>query len=331
MPTRLKLLNWGGNPSKAGDVKVSPRTVSSLPAFHAEKRWDRIALDYEHNTLEGTPAHKASSEPRAVAAFGVPMVVAGDGVYLDDLQWTPHGTKFAREYCDLSPAPVLAPDGTVLALHSVALCRHGAVDGLHFFSADIGNPKKGVGMNEWLRKYLGLGEDATEEQCQAAFVGKVSALCAEAVSAAVKPMGESLEALQTKIEPLTAEGAQGGGGESAESPHIKTLEASVTALSAQVVAIQGDLVQRERSDIVTDACRQGKVIPLSAEQVSGMEPAVLRDMVAKLPVTVPVDRRTPVNVKPLSADSAVPSDSLTEVARRCGLDPKKVLEVNAQN
>jgi hypothetical protein len=42
------------------------------------------------------------------------------------------------------------------------------------------------------------------------------------------------------------------------------------------------------------------VIPLSAEQIAKTELAVLADMVAQLPVTVPLHRRTPA-IEPLSA------------------------------
>ena len=97
LPRRLKVLDWGVSPSVKGPVQVSPLTATELPSMHRTAGWDRIALDYEHNTLKGSPEYERSQEPRAVAAYGVVVCVPGDGLYLDDLQWTPHGDKFARE------------------------------------------------------------------------------------------------------------------------------------------------------------------------------------------------------------------------------------------
>jgi phage I-like protein len=149
LPSRIKVLSWGDNPSiKTINPKVTTRTISALPDFQRKRGRDRVALDYEHNTVPGTAEFDRTSEPRKVAAYGVVCVVEGDGLYLDDLLYTPSGIANAGEYIDLSVAANLdEKTGEVLGVHSVALTRAGAVEDVHFFS--IEEPQqKGSHMDE---------------------------------------------------------------------------------------------------------------------------------------------------------------------------------------
>jgi hypothetical protein len=132
LPSRLKLLNWGANETTKGVLRVGTRTARELAGNQVKRRFDHIALDFAHNSLPGHPNFQP--DPRKIAAYGVPEVVAGDGLYLSEIQYTPTGLEFAAEYPELSPAPLLAPDGEVEFLHSVALCRQGSVRGLRFVS-----------------------------------------------------------------------------------------------------------------------------------------------------------------------------------------------------
>jgi phage I-like protein len=141
LPRRLKLLDWGRNETVKGPVIVSELTARQLPALQAARGFDRIALDYEHNTVAGTPEFERTKEPREVAAYGTPLLIPGEGLFLDAIEYTPSGESNARNYIDLSPAPERASDGTVVFLHSVALVRQGAVEGLSFFSVDVSEEK----------------------------------------------------------------------------------------------------------------------------------------------------------------------------------------------
>jgi phage I-like protein len=195
LPRRVKLADWGVNPSVNGPVIVDETTARLLPMNQKRLGFDRVALDYEHNTVEGTPAFKASTEPRKVAAYGIPLVIAGEGLFLDDLQYTPSGREFAREYVDLSPTPLQIAGGTVTFLHSAALCRQGAIEGLSFFAVTmdeapeepgmqtVDNPQEETLLMEkmlaMLRKALGLAPDVDPIQA-----------CAE-LGANMKPSAEA--------------------------------------------------------------------------------------------------------------------------------------------
>jgi len=133
-PTRLVVLPWGVNKSRRGDFIVDALTCQVFDANQKRNRIDgKVALDFEHNTLPGTPAYESSSEPRPIAAWALCVVIPDEGVVYEDLEWTPDGLSAweGKLYQDLSPAPVRGADGkTVIALHSTALCRHGELEGL---------------------------------------------------------------------------------------------------------------------------------------------------------------------------------------------------------
>lgn len=332
LPARIKLLNWGRNETVKGPVFVTETTAALLPQNQKRLGFDRVALDYEHNTVEGTDEFKRTTEPRKVAAFGVPLVVAGDGLYLDELQWTPSGKENAREYCDLSPAPLLSGARDVVFLHSSALCRQGAVEGLSFFSVDVpdevvvdgadaGNTNdmeaevmdKIMGL---LRKALGLADTASEDDVMKGLQG-VCALSAriDAIEGQVKPLlvlvGDSgtvttlsagLEGLKTAIGDVKPGDLQG---------KVVVLQSSFDAL---------------RKDLVCYRARiEGKVIPLSADEIAKTDLATIESIVAKISPTVPVERVTPLHVQEHAVDGAgVVTEVDKDVARKCGLKPESL-------
>jgi phage I-like protein len=308
LPKRLKFLDWGDSESLKGTVRVSALTAERLPAIQAARGWDRIALDYEHNTLPGTPEFERSHEPRPVAAYGVVVCVPGDGLYLDDIQWTPHGEKFAREYVDLSPAPAQTSDGTVVGVHSVALCRHGSVTGLQFYSVNL---NEGDAMKEMLCKMLGLPETATEEEIKKAFADQIKALSVEAVGQVpdLKPLELRLVALEK------------GSGDVAK---IQALSAEVVTLTGKIAEMEKGILRRDRNDILTRAAREGKVVALSAEAIDKLSVTDLDSHVKALPVVVPLEQRTPDYVIPHSAPTGEEDAAIDRVARACGMDPAKV-------
>lgn len=316
LPRRLKFLDWGDNPSLKGTVRVSALTAERLPATQQAQRWDRIALDYEHNTLPGTPEFERSQEPRPVAAYGVVVVVPGEGLYLDDIQWTPHGEKFAREFVDLSPAPLQTKDGTVVGVHSIALCRHGAVDGLQFYSVEIRN-QQGDGVMDWkkfLCGLLGKPEETSDEDLKAALNEHISALCAEAVKA-----GPSA-ALATRLDAIEAAAK--------DLPKIVALSAEVGTLTGKIAELEKGIARRDRTDILNQAAREGKVVALSAEAIEKLSVEDLKNHVAGVPVTVPVSQRTPEFIVAHSVSASEEDAAVDVVARNCGVDPKKVKESN---
>lgn len=257
----MKILNWGDNPNQKGlTVRVGEKTLATLATNQALFGFDQIALDYEHNTVPDSPAFKASTEPRSIAAKGVPIVVRGEGVFIDRLNWTPSGQENALNYIDLSAAPAMDESGEVIFIHSAALCRQGAVNGITAFNVSI-TPKETPTVNykSMLLKILNLGDDATDKDIEAR-------------------AGDLIKIGQDH----------------------KTLYADVQALKDTVQTLSADTTKRDRAALLARAAREGKVIPLADDQIAGIPVEILSHMVEKLPVTVPIDQRTPEIMQPLS-------------------------------
>jgi hypothetical protein len=77
------------------------------------------------------------------------------------------------------------------------------------------------------------------------------------------------------------------------------------ALCKEIDALKATGIERERQAIKDRARLQGKVIPLSAlpgaDGKGGLDNGALGKLVDELPVTVPMDQRTPENLKALAA------------------------------
>lgn len=286
LPVRLKLLNWGDNQTVSkGVVKVGAKTVAALAANQSKFGFDEVALDYNHNSLPSHPHFQP--DPRKVAGYGKPEVIEGDGLYITALSYTPSGTENAREYRDLSPTPLLDDDGEVIFLHSVALCPQGEVKGLSFYSTDFLKPLSPLSMNykQLLLTLLSL--------CAKAPKTKLTALSAEATDAEI----------QTAVEAASEELGKPADEEKDQKPEgaPTALSALTKALEDQgklLTALSGRMEAKDREAITAEALSQGKLIPLSAKDLSLDQ---FRAIVAELPKDqVPVDRRTPVHVEALA-------------------------------
>ena len=137
LPKRILIAKWGDNPNVNAPLKMGAKTMTYAATLAKARGHERIALDYQHNTVPGSPAHKESTEPRKVAAYGTLDLVEGDGAYLVIDAYTPSGLENAAEFSDVSPAVERDENGEILFFHSVGLCRNGAVDGLEFQTFEV--------------------------------------------------------------------------------------------------------------------------------------------------------------------------------------------------
>jgi phage I-like protein len=135
LPTKLKILSWGKNETNDGDVFLTDDSVRVFEAYQIKAGRDKsVPIDFDHSTVKGSKEY-VQGQPKAIAGYGDPVIVEGDGLYLYNIEWTDVGEKFARNYKDLSPAAILDRNGVLLGLDSVALTPTGAVRELNFFSA----------------------------------------------------------------------------------------------------------------------------------------------------------------------------------------------------
>lgn len=294
LPDRLLVVPWGRSETLGEPVIVDETTAAVLPGNQTRARFDRPALDFNHNTVEGTEAYQAEKgEPRRVAAYGVPEIVAGEGIYLRDLTWTPEGRTavLGGHFPDLSPAVKTDKAGRVIFLHSAAVCRHGQIDGLSVFSTPAldalltppASQPAQMDPKKLLLALLGLADNTDDPAITAAY------------EAAVKAKGE---ATKTATPPAAEAAAD-----------LKAMSATVQGLTSQVTALTARLDTAERGRITAEAVAAGKVIPASAKELPLDS---YRALCAELPAgQVPLDQRT----RPLSATGGEGKDEPTGLAR----------------
>jgi phage I-like protein len=298
LPTRLKLLNWGDNETATkGVVKVGKKTLASLSANQAKFGFDRVCLDYNHNSLPGHPNFQ--KDPRLSGGYGEPVVIEGDGLYLESLSYTPSGKVHAPEYSDLSPTPLLDETGEVIFLHSVALCPQGEVKGLTFLCASFLKPlsakhtavvahRTTMDYKSLLCTLLGLdGQTATDDDIQTA--AEARAKKEDADKDPTRTGNGAEEAPDDKVNSATAMAALIG----------KAVSEALKPLTTQFAATAAATEAEQRKAIEAEALGKGKLIPLSVKKLPFEQ---FKAIVAELPEgTVPVDQRTPDNVTALSA------------------------------
>lgn len=134
LPTRIHVLSFGKTETLDTPIEINNKTKKVFSSTQKKIGRERVPIDYNHNSVPDTEAYKNDKEPRNIAGYGTPKIDE-NGLWLEDIEWTPSGKESAKNYEDLSPAPLLDENGTVIGLHSVALCPAGAISDLHFYNA----------------------------------------------------------------------------------------------------------------------------------------------------------------------------------------------------
>ena len=317
LPNKIKLLDFGKTDSVKGPVIINNKSLSIFDSNQKQMGRVRVPLDFDHSTVEGTKAYEDSKGlPKPIAAYGTP-VISKDGLWLEDLKWTPMGEKFAKNYEDLSPTPLLDDDNTVIGLHSAALCPAGAIDKLTFFSADdIFKNMKEVDTTKIISQTtsdIDSSEDKTK-QVKAMSVDMPDAYkntTPNEVTQTIKYMDEvkasTEKVAKTQIGAVDQAEAlkrlkdaflayfDGATGEEApitnkENSKLHEFSAGLAEVTAKVVALeaksQAEVAKNEETEkniLVLEASKNGKIIPLSADAIKATPVAVLRELVSKLP------------------------------------------------
>jgi phage I-like protein len=289
LPARIKLFNWGANERIDGPpIIVGDRTLSSLSANQAALGFDRIIVDYNHQSLPGHPNFKP--DPREHAAFGGVEVVKDDGIYCTALAWTPSGETNARNYPDLSPTPLLDENNEVVFLHSVALCTQGKLKSSAFVSALSA---------QFLAPLSTLAPSPKPEKSKSIMDPK-KLLCA---ILGLDPATATDDEIATAAEKF--------GKEEKTEP-----DAAVTALSADVKRLTTLVEGSERAAALDAALRAGKLVPQS---VAALPLESMKAVIADLPEgVVPLAARTPEGIGSAAAVTAL-SATDKAVAAQLGL------------
>lgn len=305
LPPRVVIAKWGRNDSVNGPFTVGPKTAKLLPLVQKLLGFDTVALDFEHNTVAGTAAYKADKEPRNVAAHGVPRVIEGEGIVVDDVRWTPHGEKSVHEglHPDLSPALRTDESGEVVFIHSAALCRQGAVPDLQLFSAES------IFSFEQLAAFsAALGpKPETQNSKPSATPSRMDY--------------KKLLCLMLGLDPATATDAEieaASKARAGESAEVKTFSASLKTLAERLGSLEVKLTASERAALTSAATAAGKLVPHGAE-IDKLDNTAFAAVLAALPAdVVPLAQRTPDGLKTFtpSVTTAATGSAFDEQVRK---------------
>ncbi len=320
LPDRLVVLRWGENEAaQAGKVIVNETTLAELPRNQASTNFDRVALDFNHNTVEGSKWYQG--EPAKVAAFATPAVIEGEGLVFTDLEWTPDGEEYVgkKHYIDLSAAVKMNDRGEVVFCHSAGVCRQGQVKDLHILAADPFENRTANMNPEKLKELLitllsavvpGITAESSDQEIEEAakkFAEGADAKRVTALAAEVADLKSKLKAAQEKAgDPKPT---------SETSPEI-------AALSSRIDQLTRDHEKREREAIRREAIAAGKIVPLAADKLPIDD---FRQLVGELPENqVPMDQRTPEGVQAFAASgmgrqAGEQAEADAEVRRRLGI------------
>jgi phage I-like protein len=272
---------------------VNETTVTELAAMQSKYGFDEVALDFAHNTAPKTDADGKpvpAAEPQPIAAMGRLSVLSGKGIVFTPTSWTPDGETFytGRHYKDLSPTVGKNEKGEVNFIHSVALTRAGQIADLHAYSA--------AGLPTLTTLQTTPTMDTTDLDYKALLLQKLG-----------------LPETATDEEIVAKQSA----------PDVTPLAVVATP---EVAALAARLDEMEKTNLIAEATRAGKVINLSAESMKITPLSVVKDLVSQAPVTVPLSATTPA-VPGLPALKALSAED-DAVRVRMGYTVEKWRELN---
>lgn len=281
-PRRVLVAKWGQNENTKGEkVIVNENTARLLPHVNRALGRQTVVLDFQHNTVEGSPEWQRTAEPRPIAARGgVPRVVPGEGLFIEELTWTPEGiaSYASGHHPDLSPALKTNEAGEVMFLHSAAACRHGSITDLHLFTAAL----SAVQLLTFSATTAPISKSMDPKKINLLILGLEDSATDSQIEEAAKNFGGALKAF------------------SAGAASIVALSATVKTQGEAFTALQAKLTEAERGRLVAEALAQGKVIPFGAEFDAMSNPAFAAVLKSLTPGVVPLEKRTPELVKTFS-------------------------------
>ena len=327
LPGKLLVLGWGRHETPQGEVICDDTTMKQLSAYNASKNWDRIALDFEHNSVPKSPTY--AGEPVKIAGYGKLQLVPGEGIYLLMSSWTPEGKTFAADghYGDLSPVVKVNAQNEVIGLHSVALCRHGATPGLTFLSAlpavQHASPAKPASKAPHKKPSKAMADVTPPQSPEELFAALKGVLNLGADATAADVLAAISKAMAAKAEP---DGDEAAADTKALSADLATLKGLLEKQGEQLKLLSSNVDTGERAAILSQAAREGKQVPATAAK--SMAVAELKVLCAELPVTVPLEKRTLESTLMLSSGVNPDDPELAKIAKITGVsdeDRKKHL------
>jgi len=346
LPTEVQLIPFGTHETNKGKFTLDAE-AAELVMKAAQTRQNDSVIDYEHQTLK---------DVEAPAAGWIKQLVnkGKDGIW-GLVEWTPRATQYLKnkEYRYLSPVFLKSETtGRVVKFINAALTNDPAIDGM----IPVVNKSRPVTAGD-LRKSISpllakaempvvnktqldnggaTAENTTEEnsnmdQILQALGLDPTATIQDALSAieALKNASQQQVACKGVLEVL---GLKANASESEVTGTIMAMKTGSTAtadLVKQVNTLNAKIVGRDADDLVTQAMKDGKVLPAQKDWAlayAKSDPEGFKTFVAKAVAVVPVGEIKPGDLP------AKPEGELTEtemqVCKRMGISREDFLKHN---
>jgi len=303
--------------------------------IEAFKRLGRdLVIDYEHQTLADVEA--------PASGWVTELALRDDGLWAH-VNWTRRakGMIEAREYRYLSPVLLHRTAGggrRPYELGPVALTNHPAIEGQPPL---VNKDQPGRGPDEevsmdWLKKLLGLGAEAKDDDVKAGVEGLV-ALKNRATELGKKLGVQSLDQVEAlfgelgalrayKTETLEALGLAATADASAAKGTLLALKngaGTQATLAGELAALKANLAERDAVAAVDAALAEGKLTPAQKEWALGLakkDPAAFAAYKAAAPVVVPPGRAA--GQPPAATGEHGLTDTELQCCKSLGLTPE---------
>ena len=274
-PETISVLPLGHVVSSKGEFDVDEESFHAMKAQIAQRGVD-LVVDYEHQTLKGV---------EAPAAGWVKELKLEGGFIKAVVEWTGRGAEYLKnkEYRYLSPVVnVRKSDNKATGLHSLALTNTPAIENMTAIvnSDNFEGGQTNMDISKKLAKLLGLPEDATEEQIEAALE---ACLC---------------ELLGLKAGAATAD-------VSAKIMELKRGIVDGVNVVEELKALKTQNAKRDADEAVILALKAGKITPAQKEWATSYalsDPKGFDSFVEKAPQVVPMGEIELGDTKALKAD-----------------------------
>jgi len=290
LPDRFPLLRWGTNESTKGPIIVNEKTVAVLTRNQALIKRPEIHGDFEHESSKPDARHPINY----AAKNARPIVIPGEGLIVEGVQWTALGAAHVpQDYQDLSATVYLDDEGVVIGLHSFAVTAHGEVDGIGISTGGPAPAPLSADLALLSADIFPTQPTETPPMNPNALLVKLLAFLGVQASADATP-----EELATAVDKAMS-GEKADPGEPTElstgtAAAIAKLNAKLETLSATQATILAGQDKAEIENMVRAASLQGKLVQLSADDLLLLGKDRAKAHLDSLkPDVVPLSQRTP--------------------------------------
>lgn len=289
LPTRVQLLKWGKNETSSGPVIVDETTARVFSANQKAIGRERVAIDFEHNTVPGSPEFNRTNEPRAVAGHSNLVCIPEQGIFAEAITYTADGQRSALNYEDVSLAPFVDKTGRVIGAHSWTVTHTGAAYGLDFKEAVA------LAATTSLAGELKLLSSTTTPT--PSMEAKTISLSATAILIGLSADADEA-AVNAKLKSLNVAPATGAAALAEQLKELlKPLTAQITDLQTKLEIGEKATTDIKRAELVTLFAKDGKVplkkggVAYTADELKVLPIDLLEVLHANTAVTVPLSAR----------------------------------------